>query len=195
MARIIVDISDIDDLLEKVKEQIGGAVDETLEYAQEQWAGNVRNRALKEMIMSKSAIHKTSEYSGEVVLDDTQAEEMLGYEIQGHAGWDMKPGLLASPKAKTSKTTGVRYLKVPFHGNIPGRNPFTGRHASTSEMEDYEDMLYEAGEGGTYRTVSDKSPPGSWMYPPQNPNPDANPELISSDVEAHLLEIIEDIFR
>jgi len=77
-----------------------------------------------------------------VVIHGTEAsfrlEGWLATAIEsGVDPFDMKPGMLASPKAKVSKT-GNRYLNVPIR---------------------------EAQQTVVIRTVSSKSKPGSWIHP------------------------------
>lgn len=190
MAFIDVEISDLDDFLRSIEEDLESAVSETLNYAQQAWAENVQNSSIREMILAPNAIQMESGLAGSVVLGDKESE-MLAHEVEGHGGWDMKPGLLASPKAKIGKK-GVTYIKIPFHGNLPGRNPFSASGMSPREQESYEEMIEEAMEGNeNIKTLSSKSSPSSWWYPPRLPNPNADPNLVAIRVDAHLLDIIE----
>lgn len=74
---------------------------------------------------------------GRVTLQEEQAQRKKGL------AWDMKPSLLSGPKARRNKK-GQKYNVIPL-----GRN----------------EALWL--QGVDYRTVSEKSPPGSWWYPAQ----------------------------
>ena len=77
---------------------------------------------------------------------------------EGVPSYDMKPGLLASPKAKVSKN-GQRYIAVPVskfkQGRYNWRDRSTGRYSAGSN------------KGGKveFRIVSDSSPADSWIHP------------------------------
>ncbi len=60
--------------------------------------------------------------------------------------FDMKPGLLGSPKAKISKA-GDRYMNIPVF-KAAFKNPYL-----------------TAAKVSPFRTVSDKSKPDSWIHP------------------------------
>jgi len=51
-----------------------------------------------------------------IFVDSTEAP-YAAYLEDGYSPFDMKKGLLGSPKAKTSKE-GYRYIRVPINGNV-----------------------------------------------------------------------------
>lgn len=103
----------------------------------------------------------------------TLKDEILIVKKPDRTGpWDMKPVLLASPSAKVSKD-GSRYMAIPMGSQM----------------------------GVEFRTVSDKSPEGSWIHPGYGPKDveksiDAEIEKIDNDLtqalKEDLLMLLED---
>jgi hypothetical protein len=94
--------------------------------------------------------------NGEVVLDTSQF--LVAMVEDGVPSFDMKPGLLASPKVKVSKN-GQRYLVVPLSTFKNGKY----------NWRDRESGQFKAGTSGVkgteFRVVSDSSPSNSWIHP------------------------------
>lgn len=66
--------------------------------------------------------------------------------------WDMKPGLLAGPKARRGKKGRYNVIPLGFRGG-----GYVERPLGLSGREDY--------GVSPFRTVSDRSPANSWWYP------------------------------
>lgn len=120
--------------------------------------------ALQLGINAEKKLHSTKDVyvnaitieNGEVVLDTSQF--LVSMVEDGVPSFDMKPGLLASPKVKVSKN-GQKYLVVPIstfkNGKYNWRDRESGQFkSSTSGVQ-----------GTEFRVVSESSPTSSWIHP------------------------------
>lgn len=108
----------------------------------------------KQRYIDAISVNKKEEgYSVNLDTDDFVVHMME----EGNESFDMKPGLLNSPKAKVSKN-GQRYIAVPLpkykNNRYNWRDRKSGRFQKTKTEGPVE-----------FRIVSDKSDPSSWIHP------------------------------
>lgn len=82
---------------------------------------------------------------------------------QGSSSYDLKPILLNSAKAKTSKK-GDRYLNVPIKQFII-QNTIKNKLKKFFNKFGFKNKLAKKQNGINFVTVSDKSEPDSWIHP------------------------------
>lgn len=122
----------------------------------ERFADQVQKNAESKLWSTKEKyIDALNVEDGTVSLDTS--EFVVDMVENGKLSFDMKIGLLNSPKAKVGKD-GRRYLSVPLnkfrHGKYNWRDQKTGRFKASTTSGDVE-----------FRIVSDNSPPDSWIHP------------------------------
>lgn len=143
------DFSEIANLLEE-KQNIENEI-------AERFADQLQQNAEQKLYLSKDRyIEAISVEGGEVNLDTS--DFVVNMVENGASSFDMKPGLLSSPKVKTSKN-GQKYMSVPVstmkHGKYNWRDKQSGQFKSgTSGVKGIE-----------FRIVSEKSPANSWVHP------------------------------
>lgn len=170
---------------DEIEAIVAQAVYSSLEGARDELASNVNNHELRTEILENSEITLESATRGYLNLSD-DADEMLQMEEQGYPSFDIKAGLLRSPKAKVGPS-GVRYINVPFKGNNRGFNPLLlGKRISAR---------YFAERGGgvaeSFKRVSENTSPASWIHPGIAPH--AIFDGVARNAQADLYAQIQDI--
>jgi len=104
----------------KLYPAIKNAVAAAARLVQAQWITNVNNSGAKEG-WKRRYVDAVTAREGDTDMEAfVEAKGMfVNFVENGIKSFDMKPGLLNSPKAKTSKK-GIRYMIVPFQYGIPG---------------------------------------------------------------------------
>jgi hypothetical protein len=97
----------VEDMLDNVVKGVTARFAQKLEKVVEQNLGSTRT-----IFTNAIKVIDTGKLMGRVLIDYSQNKLIKKIE-EGSPAWDMKPALLASPKAKTTKS-GSRYISVPF---------------------------------------------------------------------------------
>jgi hypothetical protein len=143
-----------------------------LEHIRDTWVQAVRGSQLPGMdrtlrsLRYQEALQREDaiEYpvDGDPLHGRVVARTPLAEQVEkGRARWDMRPGLLAGPASRPTKYGG-RYNIIPLRGN----------------------------GGVKFRTVSSRSPAGSWIHPGFSPL-----HIVDSVVAAVREDIAEDVLR
>ena len=135
-----------------------------------------------------ASVHIGQPVAGQITISADAG--MTEQAVTARPSWDMKPGLLNGPHAKTGKH-GTRYNRIPFGHPHPSPE---AQHALAQGLsyQTWIGMRSKITPGGrytwrtgtesgirrgrnghavTYRTVSSRSPAGSWWYPALPANP------------------------
>lgn len=143
---------------------------------------NAVKRVLRETGLGMQRLATTLHERAVVEENFDETGDRLGINVRllrsissGRGPWDIKPGLLASPKAKVAKD-GSRYIDVPLHTSYAHVESWRPRgpsdqagEFSVSESGQY--LPFEPGAAGrsgpiVFRRVSEKgSHPMSWIHP------------------------------
>lgn len=143
------DLSSLQELLDR-KEEL-----ET--YLSEQFADRLQKNAEEKLYVSKNAyIEAISVENGQVELDTS--DFVVNMVENGVEAFDMKPGLLNSPKVKTSKN-GQKYLTVPLSTMRKGK--YNWRDRDSGQFKKGTSGI----KGVEFRIVSENSPASSWQHP------------------------------
>lgn len=183
---ITLSVNGIDELGDKVKSlrtQLAKTIrEEVLPYIQETWLGAVSGAQLPGMPkVVNDAQYAAALQRPEALEYPTDGDPLYGRVIvndpyirqaeQGKPARDLKPSLLGGPKARRSKRGG-RYNIIPIGFSTEGGFDAWQFHGVSP-----------------FRTVSDRSPAGSWIYP-------ARPGLgvrdaVAAVVVSHVAELLQ----
>lgn len=123
----------------------------------EKFAKQLGETASKKLYLSKDKyIEAINVENGTVFLDTS--DFVVNMVENGVESFDMKPGLLASPKVKTGKN-GQKFITVPLSTMKKGKY----------NWRDQESGQFKKGTSGVkgieFRIVSENSPADSWIHP------------------------------
>lgn len=205
------DLDSIDKLLNPDYSKIGEAMDLAGGYAANMWeaaAYGVKLPGMKRSVYSPELAQSIQHHlRGELEVVVEANPGLLDKAAGNKSAWDMKPGLLSGPKARTSKS-GSRYNIIPmkhkfttlsneaisalvgnvkdFSSNYGQRSKITpaGHYTWSTGIESGIRLSMESGPI-TFRTVSDNSDPASWWYPARTENPmvDAVWSAVKDEIE------------
>lgn len=123
----------------------------------EQFAKDLKAAASQKLHSTKDKYIEAIKVENNVVILDKE-QFVVGMVEDGVPQFDMKPGLLASPKAKTAKN-GQKYLVVPLSTVKQGKHNWRDRDSGQ----------FKAGTSGVkgieFRIVTENSPADSWIFP------------------------------
>lgn len=190
-------IGELRDLFKQARKKLGGSIAEGLRQAQDTWAAAMDNKRvnapkddpqLADKIRSPEAVAYPLEgnhLAGEINTADpavaAAAAQRKGAK-KSNKPFDIKPGMLRSPKAKVSLKTGKKYIDVPIRSDPA--HPV--RRISEKSIDK--------------KGRQHGSAPGSWIHPGFKdddlpPTMSAPAQAVEQDFSTRVRDAIMSLFR